>query len=163
MKRVLLAIVGIGALVVGAWIITLVGLLVFSGVSTVSVETVDGPDIAFPVPMAVVEAAAWTAPRFVESELEEVAIHADLGDVAPIVLSIAEMIDDLPNGTFVEVEDGEDHVVVGQRRGRLTIEVETDDAQIHIAVPKRSVVRLLRHLGHGIDKERPVFATPTLL
>jgi hypothetical protein len=55
---------------------------------------------------------------------------------------LAELIDG-PDATFVEVRDGDDHVVVAKRNGRFLVQVRSPDADVDVSVPARLALRVL--------------------
>jgi len=150
-RRILLTTIGAMVVIVGGWTLMIGTFVVWSGVSTVQIQPAEGRGFAFPVPMAAIEMVAWTAPKFVHSEIDEITIDADLGELKPAVLALADGISDLSDGTIVEIESDSETVRVWQEKGRLKIEVDADDVQIRIGVPSRSIARTLKHLAQGFD------------
>lgn len=140
----------IGVLVFG-WAILIGGVFLFGGVATVSVvEHDEGFRLHLPVPMALVHAAAATTEVFfLDDILDEIEIETNghFAEVAPHIVSMLEALEDVPNGTiFVEVRDGNDHVIVSKVRGKFKVQVESPDVSVNVAVPTRSVKRVVRTL-----------------
>ena len=140
----------IGVLALG-WAILIGGVFLLGGVATVSVvEHNDGVRVYLPVPMALVHAAAATTEVFFLDEiLDEIEIETGgrFAELAPQVLAMLEVLEDVPNGTIlVEVQDREDHVTVSKVRGKFKVEVESPDISVNVSVPTRSVKKIVRTL-----------------
>ena len=141
----------IGVLALG-WAILIGGIYMLGGVATVSVvERSEGVRVHLPVPMALVHAAAATTEVFFLDEvLDEIEIETggQFGKIVPQVVAMLEVLEDVPNGTtFVEVQDGNDHVLVSKVRGKFRVEVESPDLSVKVSVPTRSVKRVVRTLA----------------
>jgi len=140
----------IGVLAFG-WMILIGGLFLMGGVATVSVvEHNDGVRVHLPVPMALVHAAAATTEVFfLDQIIDEIEVESGghFSEMAPHVLELLEVLDDVPNGTiFVQVFDGDEHVTVSKVRGKFRVEVESPDVSVDVAVPTRSVKKIVRTL-----------------
>lgn len=140
----------IGVLVFG-WAMLIGGVFLLGGVATVSVvEHNEGVRMHLPIPMALVHAAAATTEVFfLDDILDEIEIETNgrFSQVAPHVVEMLEVLEDVPNGTvFVDVHDGAEHVTVSKVGGKFRVRVESPEISIKIAVPTRSVKRILRTL-----------------
>ena len=66
----------------------------------------------------------------------------------PMVETITSALADLPNGTvLVSVATSEETVRVEKRSGALTVDVDTEDTDVHVSLPARSAKRIGRQLG----------------
>jgi hypothetical protein len=120
----------------------------WGGVMTVSVEDRDENfSLYLPMPVAVVDAAVATTDWVLDEE-ELLQLHADLdlGEWAPMVREMLEVLDDCPDATLVEVEDGDVWVRVRKKRGKLVVEVEEPSISIKVSVPTRSIRRTVSRL-----------------
>jgi len=113
------------------------------GFATVRVhEKTEGFELYLPVPAALINvglSAAVTGGAF--DHIEPLPPEAlQWSGVAREML--AALIDG-PDATFVEVQDGEDHVVVAKRNGRFIVHVRSPDADVDVAVPARLALRVL--------------------
>ncbi len=139
-KKVLLILGSAFGLCVLGWVVLVGAVYAYGGVMTVRVDNPNGPDLAIPVPMAVVDAALATG----EMALDD--IHVELGEYGPMLREILAVIDDCPDVTFVEVEDGFDHVRVAKEGGYLLVEVNEHRGHgmnIKVSLPTRSIARLV--------------------
>jgi len=140
----------VGVLVLG-WMVLIGAVFLVGGVATVQiVERNEGINLSLPIPMAIIHAAAATTEvLFLDEIIEEIEIdtHGRFADFAPMALGLLEALDDAPNGTvFVEVHDHQDHVRVLKSRGKIRVEVDTPDILIKVAVPTRSIKRIVRQI-----------------
>ncbi|MDH3402978.1 MAG: hypothetical protein OES32_01125 [Acidobacteriota bacterium] len=140
----------LGVLVLG-WMVLIGGVYLVGGVATVKVvERSEGIDISVPIPMALIHAAAATTEVFfLDDILDEIEIETGgrFSEVAPAVLAIVEILDDVPNGTvLVSVEDGEQRVRVSKERGKFRVVVDSPEVLVDVAVPTRSVERVVRRV-----------------
>jgi hypothetical protein len=74
-------------------------------------------------------------------------LRSGLDTIAPSLDRLARELADFPEGEIVRVVDGSTHVLVAQQGGRFLVEVETDDADIKVSLPRRSAGRILRGLA----------------
>ena len=81
-------------------------------------------------PAAVVPMALHFVP---DRKLRDVTDHAH--EWAPLVRIAAKELRRYPNTTFVEVEDGEQHVKVSTAGSRIQVDVTGPDEDVHVAVP----------------------------
>lgn len=140
----------IGVAIMG-WVVLIAGIYLFGGVATVSVvEHEEGINLHLPIPMALVHAAAATTHVvFLDDILDEIEVDTGghLEEWGPTALAIVEMLGDVPNGTtLVSVEDGDERVRVAKERGKFRVEVDSPDVTVRVAVPVRSVERLVREI-----------------
>ncbi len=139
-KKVLLVLGSAFGLCVLGWVLLVGAVYAWGGVMMVRIDNPSGPDLSIPVPMAVVDVALATGELVFED------IHLNLGEYGPMLREILEVIDDCPDVTFVEVEDGGDYVRVVKEGGTLRVEVEEhgrDGVSVTVSLPMRSIGRLL--------------------
>lgn len=86
------------------------------------------------LPAAVVPLALHAVPS---EELE----HALRGnaDALPLLRAISRELRNYPQTDFVEVRDGEEHVLVRTRGGVLRIDVESPSETVHVACPLETI------------------------
>lgn len=139
-KKVLLVLGSALGLCILGWVVLVGSVYAWGGVMTVRIDNPSGPDLSIPVPMAVVDAALATGEMVFED------IHLNLGAYGPMLREILEVIDDCPDVTFVEVEDGGDHVRVFKEGGTLRVEVKErgrHGINVTVSLPTRSIARLV--------------------
>ena len=81
-------------------------------------------------PASVVPLALHFVP---DRKLAKLYDHA--GEWAPIAHIAAQEMRRYPNSTFVEVQDGREHVRVGTAGAKVEVEVEGPEENVHVAVP----------------------------
>ena len=106
----------------------------------------DGVSLWIPVPVLLFDLAVFAAPMLMpEDALDEA--RAEIEPFLPALQEFAETLEDCPNGTLVEVEGKTEHVRIGKEGRRLTIRVDSPDADINISVPVRILGRSLDLFG----------------
>lgn len=65
---------------------------------------------------------------------------------------VVELVDG-PDATYVEVRDGDDHVVVAKRHGRFVVQVRSPDADVDVSVPARLALRVFDVVLHAAPAE----------
>ena len=139
-KKVFLVLGSAFGLCVLGWVVLVGAVYAWGGVMTVRVDNPRGPNLSIPVPMAVIDAALATG----ELALDDA--HLDFGEFGPMIREILAVIDDCPDVTFVDVQDGRDSVRVFKEDGKLRVEVEergSDGVSVSISLPTRSIARLM--------------------
>jgi hypothetical protein len=139
-KKVLLVLGAAGAICVLAWVALIGAVYALGGVMTVRIDQPGGPDLAIPIPMAIVDAA------LASGEAVFLDLRSELDEYEPLMREILEVIEDCPDMTFVEVEDGGDHVRVSKSGGTLRVEVRErgrDGVNVQVSLPTRSIARLV--------------------
>jgi len=58
---------------------------------------------------------------------------------APLVRTLAQELANYPEAELVEVKDGDQHVRVQMHNGRLQVDVETPDENVHVACPVETI------------------------
>lgn len=113
-----------------------------AGIARISVhdKSADGVRISLGVPMILLEATLPLMPR------------PDMGPASeeaarwwPVLEAACVGLEDAPEGVYVEVDDDDDHVRIAKEGSSFVIDVDSDDATIHVSVPVRSFQAVLRH------------------
>ena len=143
MKRFFIIASAAIAVLVLSWVALIGAVYAWGGVATVRVQDRnEGVNLYVPVPMALVDAAVTTG-SWVVPEEEWLDMEVEIGEWGPMVNAILEELDELPDCTLVEVEDGSTHVRVAKEGGTLKVLVDDDEVHVKIAVPMRSARRTL--------------------
>ena len=103
-----------------------------------------GSHVHFWVPAAAVPMAMHFVPK---EHLREASSHAS--EFLPLVQIVTKELRRYPNTTFVEVEDGADHVRVSTVGTKLQIDVVNPEENVHIAVPLSTVNDVAAQLANG--------------
>ena len=147
-RRILTFVVaGVGVIIL-SWVLVIGTVYAWGGFMTVKVHShEDNFALDLPIPMAVVDAAIATTDLVLDED-ELVQIHADLDldEWGPMVGELLEVLDDCPDVTLVEVNDGTDWVRISKKRGKLIVEVREPDTSIRVSIPTRSMVRTVQRL-----------------
>ena len=69
----------------------------------------------------------------------------------PVALAAVEALEKSPDGVFVEVDSSSEHVRVQKSWGRIVVDVDNPNEEVHVAVP----VRLMRHTLREIEELQP--------
>lgn len=102
-----------------------------------------GPDpvhIKLPFPLVVADLAAFCVP---EDALAEFEVPAEVRAQREVVLTAVKRLGEMPDTTFVRVEDGDTLVVIRKERNTLRIEVDADDAVVRCNIPIDGVFEAL--------------------
>jgi hypothetical protein len=103
-----------------------------------------GSHVHFWVPAAAVPMAMHFVPK---QHLREAACHAS--EFMPLVQIVTKELRRYPDTTFVDVEDGEDHVRVSTVGTKLQIDVVNRQESVHVAVPLATVHDVAAELAAG--------------
>jgi hypothetical protein len=93
-----------------------------------------GSHVHFWVPAAAVPMAMHFVPK---QHLKEATDHA--AEFLPLVQIVTSELRNYPDTTFVDVEDGDDHVRVSTVGTKLQIDVVNPEENVHVAVPLSTV------------------------
>src|SRR6266446_3567912 len=93
------------------------------------------------VPAAAVPMAMHLVPQ---KHLREAVEHSR--EALPIARAIVKELKKYPDVDLVEVVDGEQHVQIRTRNGKLQIDVEAPDEQVHLLVPLSTLEDVTRQL-----------------
>lgn len=150
MKRFLIVVSACFAVLILSWVALIGAVYAWGGVATVRVQDrEEGVNLYVPVPMALVDAAVTTS-GFVIPQEEWLDLDVELGDWGPMVHAMLDELDDLPDCTLVEVEDGSTHVRVYKERGALKVLVDEEDVHVKVSVPMRSARHTLGKIANFI-------------
>lgn len=143
MKRFLIITSAVFAVVILSWVALIGAVYAWGGVATVRVQDrEEGVNLYVPVPMALVDAAVTTS-GLVIPEAEWLDLDVELGEWGPMARAILQELDDLPDCTLVEVEDGMTTVKISKEGGALKVLVDDEDVHVKVSVPMRSARRTL--------------------
>ncbi len=115
-----------------------------TGTITVNVSErgADGARLYVPVPALLVDLAVFLAPRLMpEDALDE--MRAEIAPFKEGLVAIAKEIESCPSGVLVEVDTPTERIRVTKNWRTFDIEVDSDDADIRVAVPARLMSRVL--------------------
>jgi len=93
-------------------------------------------------PAAVVPMALHFVP---DDKIREVTEHAN--EWAPLVRIAAKELRKYPNTTFVEVEDGTDHVKVSTVGAKIQVDVTNPQENVHVTVPLAMVEDVIAQIA----------------
>ena len=99
--------------------------------------------------MALVDAAVTTG-GWVIPEEEWLDMQVELGDWGPMVQELLADLDELPDVTLVEVEDGDTHVRVFKENGSIKVSVRDEEINVKVSLPMRSARRTLSKVASFI-------------
>ena len=138
MRRFLIVSSAILGVVILSWVVLIGAIYAWGGVATVRVQDPgEGVNLFVPVPMALVNAAVTTS-TWVVPEEEWIGLRLELGEWGPMLDELIAELDDLPDVTLVEVEDGTTHVRVHKQGGSLRVAVEDGEVRVRVALPLSS-------------------------
>ena len=80
-----------------------------------------------------------------DSKLRQATEHAS--EWAPLARIAAHELRKYPSTTFVEVEDGEDHVKVSTVGSKIQVDVVNDNENVHVAVPLAMVEDVIAQIA----------------
>ncbi|MGB3565028.1 MAG: hypothetical protein WBH85_05440 [Thermoanaerobaculia bacterium] len=147
-RKVLTYIAAFLGVAILSWVVLIGAVYAWGGVMTVSIEDRnENFSLYLPMPVAVVDAAVATTDWVLdEEELLDLHAELDLGEWAPMIHELLEALDDCPDVTLVEVEDGDVWVRVRKKRGKLVVEVEEPSTSVKVSIPTRSIHRTVSRL-----------------
>jgi hypothetical protein len=125
---------------------TVVNAAAFLAVGGIALCRVDTPEVhlTIPVPTHVIDAGLLAA-RIAVPEQEMAEVRREVEPWAPMIESVTRALADLPDGTvLVSVVTAEETVQVARRGGRWRVDVDAEDAEVHVSIPVRSVKRIAR-------------------
>jgi len=105
-----------------------------------------GSHVHFWVPAATVPMAMHFVPK---QHLREASQHAS--EYMPLVEIVTTELRKYPDTTFVDVEDGKDHVRIATAGNKLQIDVVNDEENVHVAVPLSTV----NDVAHQLAADAP--------
>lgn len=115
------------------------GVVMSSSILMVDVHEAGGTHLVVPVPLALAQLGLALAP----DEIKYVDID-EAGRYLPYLERIVDELRDAPDGLFVEVEDGSDHVRVYKEADALKVEVDERGSEtVRVSVPLASVAGIV--------------------
>ena len=97
------------------------------------------------VPAAIIPMAMHLAPRkHVEHALQQA------GPMMPTVRAVVEGLRKYPDADLVEVQDGSDHVQIRLRDGKIHVDVENPQENVHVVCPLAMLEDLSREVEAAI-------------
>lgn len=131
------------------------GAVMNASVIVVDVQDSDGTHIVVPVPLALAQLGLAFAP----DEVKYVPV-AEAGRYMKYAQRLVQELGNAPDGVFVEVQDGDDHVVVAKEGGMLRVSVdEGDQTTVRVNVPFESIMAMM----DAYDAEGEYFRTSRLV
>ena len=103
-----------------------------------------GSHVHFWVPAAAVPMAMHFVPKRHFRD-----IPAEASQCLPLLKIVTSELRRYPNTTFVDVQDGRDHVRVATTGSKIQIDVVNDEENVHIAVPLSTVNDVAHQLADG--------------
>jgi hypothetical protein len=112
------------------------------GIMSVQEDCSKGHHVHVWLPAAVVPMALHVVPaRYVEHAASQAAPWL------PTIRTLTKALEKYPNAELVEVRDSNQHVRVRTRRGKLLIDVESPDENVHVVCPLATIEHVSRELG----------------
>ena len=108
-------------------------------------KTPDGVHFTAPIPASLVGLGLTIAKNADDGSLDEA--RSQLEPVAPALLVALDQLEDAEDATLIHVVDGDDLVTVQKSGGTLVIDVDSDDARVHVGVPLRLVRQVISSLS----------------
>jgi len=103
-----------------------------------------GSHVHFWVPAAAVPMAMHLVPKRHFRE-----IPAEASDCLPLLRIVTSELRRYPNTTFVDVQDGNDHVRVATNGSKIQIDVVNDEENVHVAVPLSTINDVANQLAEN--------------
>jgi hypothetical protein len=113
-----------------------------AGSVAVEVEPEDGSRYSLTVPAVLAGIALAFVPDDVLTDIGE-----ELEPVWPTVRAAARELDEAPDFVLLEVRSDGDRVIIEKKGHRLLVLVETADDRVRVAVPIRTMRRLVERFG----------------
>ena len=115
-----------------------------TGTVTVKVQekTADGLNLYIPMPALLFDLAMFAVPAVLpKDELRE--IRREMAPFRADLERLAAEIENIPSGVLVEVQDGDEHVLISKQGRSFRVEVQSDDTDVTVAVPARFLSRAM--------------------
>src|ERR1700751_5929269 len=103
-----------------------------------------GSHVHFWVPAAAVPMAMHFVPKRHFRE-----IPTEGSDFLPLLRIVTSELRRYPNTTFVDVQDGNDHVRVATNGSKIQIDVVTDEEKVHVPVPLSTINHIANQLAEN--------------
>lgn len=108
-------------------------------------KTPDGVHFTAPIPASLLSLGVSIAGSAADEQLADA--RAQLEPFAPALLAALDHLADADDVELVRVEDGEDLVTVFKQGGQLVIDVDSDDARVHVTVPLHLVRQVISSIA----------------
>jgi hypothetical protein len=102
-----------------------------------------GSHVHFWVPAAAVPAVLHFVP---DDKLQEAAERSR--EALPIVQVIAEELEKYPNAEFVTVDRENEHVKVSVKNGKVYVDVQDHNDEVHVAVPVSTIKDVVENVAN---------------
>jgi hypothetical protein len=102
-----------------------------------------GSHVHFWVPAAAVPAAL----HFVPDDKLQRAVDRSR-DALPIVQIVAEELEKYPNAEFVTVDGQDEHVKVSVKNGKVYVDVQDHNDEVHVAVPVSTIKDVVENMAN---------------
>ena len=125
--------------------IVLAGAYTFrQGVLRVDVDEArhNGSHVHFWMPAAVIPMAFHLVPK---EQMRRAGEQA--GKWMPLAHAISKELEKYPNVDFVEIQDGDQHVLVRTHNGKLQIDVDAPDEHVHVLCPIATIESVTEELA----------------
>ncbi|HSE42360.1 MAG TPA: hypothetical protein VLH08_16460 [Acidobacteriota bacterium] len=120
-----------------------------SGIAIIDVrDKVSGKHVFVPVPVGLVNASVNMLPGHVLNQ-----VRGNLGTHHKIVRQLSIELEKIPDTNFVEIQKGDEHVLVSKNGRNLVIDVDTPEQSIYVRVPIRSTSDLLAKVAAAAENE----------
>ena len=122
------------------------------GVATISIHSPDAPDLNLAVPGVLISAAAATGSRLAAGHHDHILVEldhgAELAAAGRMMREMMSVLEEIPDATLVEVEDGSDLVQVVKRGRYLRVRIIDggDDLDLEVSLPIRTARRTAAYL-----------------
>lgn len=170
-KFIAISILGVIALIAGTTVATGV-YLVSGGIAHVEVET-DDVDLNLPLPTRLADIGLMVARVCVpaeerqrwhrEMEASFEGSSMDFSDFSPMVEDLGRQLHALPEGDYVTVDTGSEHVRIGKRRGQFEVFVDAPDTRVRVRFPSRAARRLTKSVSSLLSGPVAVTLAPASL
>jgi hypothetical protein len=102
-----------------------------------------GSHVHFWVPAAAVPAALHFVP---DDKLQEAVDRSR--EALPIVQIVAEELEKCPNTEFVSVDAQDEHVKVSVKNGKVYVDVQDHNDEVHVAVPVSTIKEVVENVAN---------------
>ena len=116
------------------------------GIMRVDVDNADGHHVHVWIPSALVPMALYVVPAHYVAPAAQQA-----GPWLPTVRVLAKELEKYPDSELVDVREPNEHVRVHTSRGKLLIDVEGDEENVHVQCP----LVTLEHVSRELRAETP--------
>ncbi len=134
------------AAILGFCLLTMIGVafaVYHAGVLVVDVQDKrEGSHIFIPVPMLMADFGLLFLPK--ENRMQ---IHEELAGHGEMARALARELADCPDGVFLEVEDGNEKVVIEKSGDNFIVDVNSKDESVYLKIPISSSGRILNKLA----------------